>query len=56
MNDGAETREEAAARLLRVLDDRARRRRSVTAPPIAPTDEQLVFDLSCDREIKSTAR
>ncbi len=48
----AETREEAAARLLRVLDDRARRRRrSVTAPPIAPTDEQLVFDLSCDREI-----
>ena len=55
-NDVGETREEAAARLLRVLEDRSRRRRGVAAPPIAPDAEQLVFDLACGREIKTSQR
>lgn len=57
MTDEAETIEAAAARLLRILDERAaRRRRGIVAPPIAPTAVQLQFDLALDREMKSTAR
>lgn len=57
MTDEVETIAAAAARLLRVLDERAaRRRRGIVAPPIAPTAAQLQFNLACPEAMKSRAR